>query len=103
MKTIYLDNNATTQVDPAVFEAIKPYFTELYGNPSSMHRFGGQVGVEIKKARASVAKIPPRRNPLHFLRFGIRQHGYQVRPDRPTEKTTYHHNRSGTSCRPELL
>jgi len=57
MKTIYLDNNATTQVDPAVFEAIKPYFTELYGNPSSMHRFGGQVGVEIKKARASVAKI----------------------------------------------
>lgn len=57
MKTIYLDNNATTQVDPAVFEAIKPYFSELYGNPSSMHRFGGQVGVEIKKARASVAKI----------------------------------------------
>ncbi|BDQ32599.1 cysteine desulfurase NifS [Pseudodesulfovibrio portus] len=57
MKTIYLDNNATTQVDPAVFEAIKPYFTELYGNPSSMHRFGGQVGVTIKEARSSVAKL----------------------------------------------
>ncbi|NDV20548.1 cysteine desulfurase NifS [Pseudodesulfovibrio sp. JC047] len=57
MKTIYLDNNATTQVDPAVFDAIKPYFTELYGNPSSMHRFGGQVGVEIKKARAAVASL----------------------------------------------
>ena len=57
MKTIYLDNNATTQVDPAVFEAIRPYFTELYGNPSSMHRFGGQVGIRLKEARASVAEL----------------------------------------------
>ncbi|WP_319584714.1 cysteine desulfurase NifS [uncultured Pseudodesulfovibrio sp.] len=57
MDTIYLDNNATTQVDPIVFEAIKPYFTELYGNPSSMHRFGGQVGTTIKEARASVANL----------------------------------------------
>ncbi|MBG0789355.1 MAG: cysteine desulfurase NifS [Desulfovibrionaceae bacterium] len=57
MKTIYLDNNATTQVDPAVFEAMRPYFTELYGNPSSIHRFGGQVGVKINEARASVAKL----------------------------------------------
>lgn len=57
MKTIYMDNNATTAVDPAVFEAIKPYLTDLYGNPSSMHRFGGQVGVEIKKAREKVARL----------------------------------------------
>jgi len=57
MKTIYLDNNATTQVDPAVFEAMQPFFTELYGNPSSMHRFGGQVGAKLKEARAAVAAI----------------------------------------------
>ncbi|QJB57782.1 cysteine desulfurase NifS [Pseudodesulfovibrio sp. zrk46] len=57
MKTIYMDNNATTQVAPEVFDAIKPYFMDLYGNPSSMHRFGGQVGVEIKKAREQVAKL----------------------------------------------
>lgn len=57
MKTIYMDNNATTQVDPAVFDAMKPYFTELYGNPSSMHGFGGQVGVEIKHARERVAGL----------------------------------------------
>lgn len=57
MKTIYMDNNATTQVDPAVFEAIKPYFSELYGNPSSMHRFGGQVGADLKEARQNVADL----------------------------------------------
>jgi len=57
MKTIYMDNNATTQVDPAVYDEMKPFFTELYGNPSSMHRFGGQVGVRIKEARERVAAI----------------------------------------------
>lgn len=57
MKSIYMDNNATTQVDPAVFEEMKPFFTELYGNPSSMHRFGGQVGVKIKEARERVATL----------------------------------------------
>lgn len=57
MKTIYMDNNATTQVDPAVFEEMKPFFTEFYGNPSSMHRFGGQVGVKLKEARERVAAL----------------------------------------------
>lgn len=57
MNTVYVDNNATTRVDPAVFEEIKPYFTELYGNPSSMHHFGGQVGTHIKRARQDVADL----------------------------------------------
>ncbi|QGY41341.1 cysteine desulfurase NifS [Pseudodesulfovibrio cashew] len=57
MNTIYMDNNATTQVDPAVFEEMQPYFTELYGNPSSMHRFGGQVGQKLKEARERVATL----------------------------------------------
>ena len=52
-KVIYVDNNATTQTDPEVFEAIKPFFCELYGNPSSIHTFGGQVAGHIKKARES--------------------------------------------------
>ncbi|MGD2125110.1 MAG: cysteine desulfurase NifS [Desulfobacteraceae bacterium] len=57
MKTIYLDNNATTQVAPEVLEAITPYFHELYGNPSSAHFFGGQVGRKIAEAREQVAVL----------------------------------------------
>ncbi|ADH85543.1 cysteine desulfurase NifS [Desulfurivibrio alkaliphilus] len=54
---IYLDNNATTKVDPAVLEAMLPYFGELYGNPSSMHSFGGQVGRTLATARQQVASL----------------------------------------------
>ena len=57
MKTIYLDNNATTQVAPEVVEAMLPYFTEFYGNASSMHTFGGQVHGRIEMARAQVAEL----------------------------------------------
>ncbi len=55
--TIYLDNNATTRVADEVMEEILPYFSELYGNPSSMHAFGGQVGAKIKEAREKVATL----------------------------------------------
>ncbi len=56
-KTIYLDNNATTRVDPAVVEAMAPFFSESYGNPSSMHVFGGGVHKYVEEARAKVAAI----------------------------------------------
>ena len=54
---IYMDNNATTQVAPEVFEAMLPYLTDLYGNPSSMHTFGGQIGAAVEKARRQVADL----------------------------------------------
>jgi cysteine desulfurase len=57
MPVVYLDNNATTRVDPAVLEAMLPYFSEHYGNPSSMHAFGGSVSARIQEARASVARL----------------------------------------------
>jgi cysteine desulfurase len=57
MRMIYFDNNATTMVAPEVFEEIRPYFCELYGNPSSMHTFGGQVGIKIREAREKVAQL----------------------------------------------
>jgi cysteine desulfurase len=57
MKTIYFDNNATTKVDEEVMAEIEPLFCELYGNPSSMHTFGGQIGRRIAKAREQVAAL----------------------------------------------
>lgn len=57
MNIIYLDNNATTKIDPLVLEAMLPYLQEYYGNPSSMHSFGGQVGKALKTARSQVAGL----------------------------------------------
>ena len=57
MKAIYVDNNATTRVAPEVLEAMLPYFSDFYGNPSSMHTFGGSVGSKVKAARAHVARM----------------------------------------------
>ena len=54
---IYLDNNATTRVAPEVLEAMLPFFCERYGNPSSIHRFGGSVAAEIEEARRQVAQL----------------------------------------------
>jgi cysteine desulfurase len=55
VKTVYVDNNATTKVAPEVLEEMMPYFSELYGNPSSMHFFGGQVQKKVDEAREKVA------------------------------------------------
>ncbi|WP_303787047.1 cysteine desulfurase NifS [Azovibrio restrictus] len=57
MEPIYLDNNATTRVDPATVEAMLPFFTEHFGNPSSIHAFGSQVGKAIKQARSQVQAL----------------------------------------------
>ena len=54
-KLVYLDNNATTKIDPLVLEEMLPYLTEKYGNPSSMYDFGGNVAKVIEKARMQVA------------------------------------------------
>ena len=57
MQTVYLDNNATTMVDPMVVEEMIPYFSEYYGNPSSMHNFGGNVSQKVKEAREQVKEF----------------------------------------------
>ncbi len=56
-RLIYLDNNATTQVAPEVLEEMLPYFTEYYGNPSSLYPFGGQLAEEINRARIRIAEL----------------------------------------------
>lgn len=57
MNGIYLDNNATTRVDPLVVEAMLPFFTERFGNPSSMHSFGDGVSRHIGEARSHLQAL----------------------------------------------
>lgn len=56
-RTVYLDNNATTRIAPEVRDVMLPFFGELYGNPSSMHAFGGQVAKYVDRAREEVARF----------------------------------------------
>lgn len=56
-KMIYLDNAATTKTAPEVVEAMLPYFTELYGNPSSVYDFAGKSKEAVTKAREQIANV----------------------------------------------
>ena len=56
-KVIYMDNNATTRIAPEVLDAMIPFLNDCYGNPSSMHTFGGQVGGAVEEARAKIADL----------------------------------------------
>ncbi|ASY80051.1 cysteine desulfurase NifS [Pectobacterium polaris] len=57
MKNIYLDNNATTRLDPMVLEAMMPFLTDYYGNPSSIHDFGAPCRGALERARQQVASL----------------------------------------------
>ena len=57
MRRIYLDNNATTPVLPEVLDAMRPYFTDHFGNPSSIHHHGQETRGAIEHARESVARL----------------------------------------------
>src|SRR5436190_18128552 len=57
MDVVYLDNNATTKPAPQVVKAMMPFLSELYGNPSSVHRFGQRARQAIDEARARIAHL----------------------------------------------
>src|SRR5262245_29716968 len=63
MDPIYLDSNATTPLLPAVWEAMRPYLTEVHGNPASAHRFGRQARQGIESAREQLADLLGARGP----------------------------------------
>ncbi len=70
MKIIYVDNNATTRVAPEVYEAMKPYFTEDYFNPSSMYEPARQTGHAITEARKTIADCLGHVDPKEILFTG---------------------------------
>lgn len=57
MRSVYLDNNATTPVDPRVVESMTPYFLDFYGNASSIHQHGQKARAALEEARHQVAKL----------------------------------------------
>src|ERR1051325_9600928 len=57
MHRIYLDNAATTALDPEVLDAMMPYLTEKFGNPSSIYSYGRESKMAIEQARKTVARI----------------------------------------------
>lgn len=64
---VYFDNNATTKVLPEVAAVMLPFYTEHYGNPSSIHRFGSSVGEKIAEARAQVAALIGAADPVEVI------------------------------------
>ena len=57
MRRVYLDNNATTPILPEVFDAMRPYFAEHFGNASSIHHHGQETRAAVERARESVAAL----------------------------------------------
>lgn len=79
-KLIYLDNAATTAVYPEVFEAMKPYFTELYGNPSSIYGFASKSKKAVEDARETIAGvIGAQANEIYFTGGGSESDNWAIK------------------------
>src|SRR5215210_3257175 len=80
MHRVYLDNSATTPVDPRVVEALLPYLSEKFGNPSSVHFYGQEARAAVDRARREVAAlVGARPNEMVFLSGGTEANNLAIR------------------------
>lgn len=80
MQRIYLDHAATTPTDPAVVQAMLPYFTEVYGNPSSVHAFGRESRRSVEAARRQVASaIGAKPSEIYFTNGGTESDNWALK------------------------
>lgn len=80
IKNVYADNAATTKLSPAAFEAMKPYLTDFYGNPSSLYRLGVETRKAVDNARETVAKcINAQPNEIVFLSGGSEADNWAIK------------------------
>ncbi len=77
MERIYFDNAATTPLDPIVLETMMPYFTEKFGNPSSIYSYGRESRMAIEQARKKVAGFCMRIRQKYFLQVVERKAAMQ--------------------------
>src|SRR6185503_3557394 len=79
-RRVYLDHSATTPVDERVLEAMLPYLTHRFGNPSSVHSFGQEARAAVDRARREVAElVGARANEIVFLSGGTEANNLAVR------------------------
>src|SRR5215213_2469759 len=104
---IYFDNNATTQIAPEVFEAMRPFLTSQYGNPSSAHQAGRETRKIVEKSRARVASLVGANSPneIIFTSCGTESDNWAIRgtleanPDKKHIVTTrVEHEAVGKLC-----
>ncbi|MDL1892524.1 cysteine desulfurase [Sphingobacteriales bacterium CHB3] len=80
MKRVYLDHTATTPLDERVFEAMRPYFSEAFGNASSVHSFGREAKSALEKARETIAKaIGAQSGEVFFTSGGTESDNFAIR------------------------
>ena len=102
-KLIYLDNAATTKVHPQVLEAMMPYFSEEYGNPSSIYSFAGKSKKAVEDARQTVADfLGANANEIYFTGGGSESDNWALKATAFAKKEKGNQHRSGktiAACR----